>query len=998
MSHGWRSDRLPEIVRSMASRPRHEALRGLVTELLREGFGAAFSELEHERYLVDNSGRVDVAWGATVIELKSDLRREERDVLARMPAYLADARRGSAPGRATVGLATDGATLLAYTLDGDTLAPIGRYELEPDHPERLLSWLEPLLSPVPEVMPTPVAVALAFGRSSLAFGRAHAELRRLWSEVGGQPEVRLKRDLWEGLLRQVYCDDVGSDALFLQHTYLTILVKAIAARVLDLAVDDPAAMLSGRLLADEGIVGAVEADFFDWPLLAGGGDDLVRALAAETARFRLRDVEVDVLKSLYESLIDPDERHDLGEYYTPDWLAARVVAAAVPRPLESRVLDPSCGSGTFLFHALRRLIAAGRAAGLPPAGIVATCADRVFGIDVHPVAVALARVTWLLALGDLVGDRPPALSVPVFMGDSMQWNLRPLGASAEVLVDVPPHDPPLRIPAGLTGDLDLFERALDELNRGLDTLAEPEAIRDAIARAGATPEDADMLGRTFAQLKRLYLDGRNHIWTFVLRNLLRPVWLSHPGHRADVLIGNPPWIVYRHLSADMKDRLREALGSYGLWVGGSLATHQDMCALFWARGAERYLRDGGTLALVLPYATLNAPVFAGMRDGSMGRVRVAITGGWGLERVWPIFGAQSGSSTTSTCVLFGERDRAGPPPAEIDRWVGLLPRRDASEAEAAGALEHVRAAWPRARTLVAASPYRRRFRQGATLTPRRFFLVEHAAAGRLQSRREAPRVRGRVGSLDKRPWTTVEPPEGPVERAFVRRIALGESVAPYRVLDLVTGVVPMEDGAILTSASADAHGHRGLAAWLRDAEAKWNEHSNKAANGLPRVTLTQSLNHLQKLTAQAARSPIRVLYTKAGTRLSACWLEDDDVVVDHMAYWSPAHSLEEAAYVAGVLNTSIVLARVRDLQPVGQRDPRHFDNLVWTLPIPEFDAAEALHTDLAAAALHAAEVAVRVELPDNAHFTARRRLIRQALATDGVAETIERLVDALLPP
>jgi hypothetical protein len=57
----------------MASRPRHEALRGLVTELLREGFGAAFSELEHERYLVDNSGRIDVAWGATVIELKTDL-------------------------------------------------------------------------------------------------------------------------------------------------------------------------------------------------------------------------------------------------------------------------------------------------------------------------------------------------------------------------------------------------------------------------------------------------------------------------------------------------------------------------------------------------------------------------------------------------------------------------------------------------------------------------------------------------------------------------------------------------------------------------------------------------------------------------------------------------------------------------------------------------------------------------------------------------------------
>ncbi len=386
-----------------------------------------------------------------------------------------------------------------------------------------------------------------------------------------------------------------------------------------------------------------------------------------------------------------------------------------------------------------------------------------------------------------------------------------------------------------------------------------------------------------------------------------------------------------------------------------------------------------------------------MRDGSMQRVQVAITGGWGLERVWPIFGAQSDSSTTSTCVLFGERDRIGSPPMQFDRWIGVLPRRDASEAEAAEALEHVRVAWPRPRTLISASPYRRRFRNGASLFPRRFFLVEHVAPGRLLSRREAPRVRGRVSSLDKKPWTTVEPPEGPIERAFVRRIALGESVAPYRILGFVTGVVPMENGGILTPASADAQGHRGLAAWLRDAEAKWNEHSNKAADGIPRITLTQTVNHLQKLTAQATRAPIRVLYTKAGTRLSACWLEDDDVIIDHKAYWSAANSLEEAAYVAAVLNTAIVLDRVRDLQPVGQRDPRDFDNLVWTLPIPEFDPAEALHVDLANAALLASDLASRVEFPEDAHFTTKRRLIRHALETDGVAETIERLVDALLP-
>ena len=464
-----------------------------------------------------------------------------------------------------------------------------------------------------------------------------------------------------------------------------------------------------------------------------------------------------------------------------------------------------------------------------------------------------------------------------------------------------------------------------------------------------------------------------------------------------MLIGNPPWIVYRHLSADMKERLRDALRDYNLWVGGSLATHQDIFALFWARGAERYLREGGTLALVLPYAALNAPVFAGMRDGSMERVRIAITGGWALERVWPIFGAQSGSSTTSTCVLFGQRDRTGRPPAEIDRWVGILPRRDASEAEATETLERVRAAWPRQRTLISASPHRKRFRQGATLTPRRFFLVVPAPTSRLQSRRDAPRLKGREGSLDKQPWSDVTPPEGPVERSFVRRVALGESVAPYRILDLATGVIPMENGAVLTAVKAEAHGHRGLASWLRDAEAKWNENSNKDVSGSARMSLGERVDAMGMLRAQASRAPVRVLYTKAGTRLSACWLEENDVIVDHKAYWSAAYSLEEAAYVSAILNTNVVLDRVKDLQPIGQRDPRDFDNLVWTLPIPEFDIAEALHTDLAAAAFHAAAVAAHVELPGDAHFTTRRKLIRQALVVDGIAETVERLVDALLP-
>lgn len=141
-----------------------------------------------------------------------------------------------------------------------------------------------------------------------------------------------------------------------------------------------------------------------------------------------------------------------------------------------------------------------------------------------------------------------------------------------------------------------------------------------------------------------------------------------------------------------------------------------------------------------------------------------------------------------------------------------------------------------------------------------------------------------------------------------------------------------------------------------------------------------------------------MLYTASGTLLSVAHDLGGDAIVEHGAYWAQARSLEEAEYLVAVLNSATVLAKIVDLQPHGQRDKRHFDNPLWTLPIPEYDGSDSLHRDLATAASHAGEVAAAAGPRDSQHFTARRRTIRAALAADGVAAEIETMVDALLPP
>jgi SAM-dependent methyltransferase len=805
----------------------------------------------------------------------------------------------------------------------------------------------------------------------------------------------LKRQLWDGLLREAYGTAVGDDALFLQHTYLTIVAKTIAARVLNVPADNASSILSGRSLDEIGIQGAVESDFFDWVIEHTDGADLVLRIARQTARFRLRDVEVDVLKSLYESLIDPAQRHDLGEYYTPDWLAAKIIARVLLQPLDQRVLDPACGSGTFLFHAIRTKLAAADRAGVPRAEAVAACVAQVRGLDVHPVAVIIARVTWLLALLPAIEDRREELHVPVFLGDAMQWNLRQIGDTRDVVVPVP-DEAPLHVPAGFAEDQARFDRGLQTLSQGLEEEMTPEQVERALFRIGGVAErDATAMADTYDRLRELYRHGRNGIWPFVLRNLMRPLWLSRPEQQADVLVGNPPWIAYRHLSPEIKPRLRTACQQMNLWVGGVLATQQDMAALFWARGAERYLRQGGTIAFVLPYAVLNRPAFGGLRVGNFGSVQVHITEAWNLARVRPIFG-RTPIGTTSVAVLFGRREPTGALPRQIERFAGTLPRRDASETEADAALGRGFEPWPAVTTLEGMSPYRARFKQGATIVPRRFFLVEREPVGRLGANPGAPRVRGKTGPLDKMPWREVDPPRGPVEAEFLRPLLLGESIAPFRLLPPALSVMPVNKGAVLDAATAANAGFRHLAAWLRDTEGKWAAHCSKRADGAPRMSLKQQLDHMRKLSVQLSPAGLRVVYTKAGTLLSAAMLDDPRLVIDHKAYWAAARSIDEARYLTAILNSGLVLQRIIPMQPRGWRDPRDFDNLVWELPIPEYDRRDALHRQLAAAAAQAESVAALVTLREGAHFMRQRRVIRNALAADGIAGRIDALVSSLL--
>jgi hypothetical protein len=46
--------------------------------------------------------------------------------------------------------------------------------------------------------------------------------------------------------------------------------------------------------------------------------------------------------------------------------------------------------------------------------------ENVVGMDIHPLAVIVAKTTYLLGLGDLLEKRNKAIRIPVYLADSVQ--------------------------------------------------------------------------------------------------------------------------------------------------------------------------------------------------------------------------------------------------------------------------------------------------------------------------------------------------------------------------------------------------------------------------------------------------------------------------------------------------------------------------------------------------------------------------------------------------
>jgi SAM-dependent methyltransferase len=674
--------RAPEIakgIQAAAKRARVEADLVAEVERVLERFARNFDvslRLERERSLIN--GRADAVYNRFVIEYEppGSLRKEKS---ARPNQHAVDQVKHYIEGLARMdrhrkerlaGVALDGHYFIFVRFrDGhwreDDPVPVSTHSTE--------TFLRYLLSLSTELALTPENMVRDFGENTVVSRKAVSTLYNAL-RTSENPKVRILFHQWQRMFSEICGYEEGSTRLnvtklaksygvtgrdvsalhlfFAIHTYYATFIKLLAVQIAhyylmpkvgtglaQVASADTQSLIQylqkmeqGGVFADFGIKNFLEGDFFGWYLDAWDQavENALRRVIGDLANYSLVTLDVDpeetrdLLKQLYQNLMPKKLRHDLGEYYTPDWLAERLLnqLCGGPRKGEAptldpgrRLLDPACGSGTFLVLTIKRMRQYADVKMLPPADVLEQVLQNVVGFDLNPLAVITARTNYLLALGDLLPYRRGEISIPVYLADSIMTPTAGADLFTQHAYSFNTAVGKFSVPRSLVEARTIDQLAdLLEESVGMGLTPDQFQIRFLQTFPLDAAQDAAEVGvavRLYEQLLDLDRQGINGIWARIIKNAFAPLFQG----RFDYVAGNPPWVNWESLPDDYRREIAP------LWTIHELFPHKGFDAILG--------KSKDDISVLMTYVALDKYVQKGRRLGFLITQSVFKTAGAG---------------------------------------------------------------------------------------------------------------------------------------------------------------------------------------------------------------------------------------------------------------------------------------------------------------------------------------------------------------------------------
>ena len=949
------------------------------------------------------------------------------------------------------GILTDGKHYLKRGI-GDHILPIAGnpprvFERATQGP-RLREYLNDVIdTAASDIVPSSETLTRHLGVNSDLLKQATALLVNAHNQYREHPTVSVKRKLWQELLQVALGQDSAGDPdeadwLFVRHTYLATLTALVMQAHFGIDVEreadaNPARLIDGSILhAQTGLKGVIESDLFQWPSEIGQ-TQYVKEIARKVAQFDWRNHRTEELAAtLYQNTITPSERRKMGEYYTPRWLTQAIVDE-MPDPLNAATMDPACGSGTFLESVAKRVIESAAREGLSARETLDKLLNNIIGIDLHPVAVQLAKATYVLSCNETItaarleGHRAD-ITPPVYLGDSLQLRYDRNTIFGQGYVTLLTTETPegesapvqFQIPMSVARQPDKFDRLMLDLARAVEREEDTDRVLD---RHSITDKnEREPMRNTAERMRRLRDMGRDHVWAYYLRNMVRPAAIAD--EKVDAIVGNPPWLTYNQSADIIREELQNlSKSAYDIWAGGRNAPNQDISALFFARAADLYLKDGGAIGMVMPHSALRSGQYLKWRSGywqTKGRgaksgisVDFRFKTPWDLDNLDPndffpmpgsvIFARRVAKSSD----LETNQESAHPlTPGSVEIWRGATDTP--SVTRLAERLHHDDGEFH--------SAYADFAQRGADIFDRRLYLVEVLANEGMFALPDTFATYPRASSQDKKTYDISQLNGAVVHADNLFSVYLGESVAPYIALPPLTAALPVSKATMTMPLDHSRCAKNGKTGKIRHSacrvdtqeldarmqerwplmEALWDANKGKSDN----KSLTQNLNWMNKLTSQLeylrnpGERPARIAYTTSG-RPTAALIDDAKAILDTNLYQVTCRNLDEAHYLLAIINSDSLADAAKPFCTTNwARKIRHLHKHLWKLPIPEYDADDDSHARISSLGKAAvAEARAVIEGLDEVNDRTARRAMRHRWQVESeTARAIETAVGELL--
>lgn len=330
----------------------------------------------------------------------------------------------------------------------------------------------------------------------------------------------------------------------------------------------------------------------------------------DLSTYVLKPEEVqDILQEVYMELIPPEMRHLMGEYFSPDWIVEHSLdMVSYDGNIDKTLIDPTCGSATFLTQALKRIIA--KKNGKLNYSDIKKITHNLVGFDINPISVVSAKANFILIMfsaffEDIGKDYDEPISIPIYIADSI--------LSPVVYTEENEHT--------LTIQTTVGEFEIPKFNSYKDASLFLKHLSNAIHEKPnykrfwnkvftnlslVKKEDEEIVSNLFNQLFNLHRSGKNSFWLIILRNSFAPVMI---GGKFDYVVGNPPWIAWKSMSKSYREGTLEVWQSYGIFEKNAYdkkTTHDDFGMAVTYVAVDQYLKIGGDMVFLLPASFLKS--------------------------------------------------------------------------------------------------------------------------------------------------------------------------------------------------------------------------------------------------------------------------------------------------------------------------------------------------------------------------------------------------------